>query len=184
MDYMQPAGNVLPVSTDEGRKFSSTSGLPRQFVDSMRTLFDILDDGGLGLVPLLEIERRWRDDAVPNLPGVLDCLRAVAPVDGLLSFETFVKGLRKALVRARYDKEKGNLKEPGNKRNNDKSFLPDPNVANVLPSYRHQQRNVHNRPKTAIANSSGFANERGANNGAESKCLQVLDDQNASESSQ
>uniref|UniRef100_F6Z5D4 Suppressor APC domain-containing protein n=1 Tax=Ciona intestinalis TaxID=7719 RepID=F6Z5D4_CIOIN len=76
-------------------------GLPKQFVNSMKTLFNILDDTGVGLVPLTEIERRWRDDAVPNLPGVLDCLRSVAPVDGLLSFEVFVWGLRTALSRAR-----------------------------------------------------------------------------------
>uniref|UniRef100_H2YCD1 Suppressor APC domain-containing protein n=1 Tax=Ciona savignyi TaxID=51511 RepID=H2YCD1_CIOSA len=80
------------------------SGLPKQFVNSMKTLFNILDDNGIGLVPLTEIERRWRDDAVPNLPGVLDCLRSVAPPDGLLSFETFVWGLRTALSRARHDK--------------------------------------------------------------------------------
>uniref|UniRef100_H2YCD0 Suppressor APC domain-containing protein n=1 Tax=Ciona savignyi TaxID=51511 RepID=H2YCD0_CIOSA len=86
------------------------SGLPKQFVNSMKTLFNILDDNGIGLVPLTEIERRWRDDAVPNLPGVLDCLRSVAPPDGLLSFETFVWGLRTALSRARHDKDSGSEK--------------------------------------------------------------------------
>ena len=67
----------------------------------MKTLFNILDDAGVGYVPLTEIERRWRDDAVPNLPGVLDSLRAVAPKNGLLSFDVFVWGLRSALAKAR-----------------------------------------------------------------------------------
>ncbi|CAK8675233.1 unnamed protein product [Clavelina lepadiformis] len=80
---------------------ASLSGLPRQFVNSMKTLFNILDDAGVGYVPLTEIERRWRDDAVPNLPGVLDSLRAVAPKNGLLSFDVFVWGLRSALAKAR-----------------------------------------------------------------------------------
>lgn len=80
---------------------STTNGLPRQFVKSMRTLFNILDDSGSGLVPLVEFERRWREDAVPNLPGVVDALRAVAPTDGLLSFDNFVCGLRVALTRSR-----------------------------------------------------------------------------------
>nr|XP_002131251.1 uncharacterized protein LOC100180449 [Ciona intestinalis] len=105
------------------------SGLPKQFVNSMKTLFNILDDTGVGLVPLTEIERRWRDDAVPNLPGVLDCLRSVAPVDGLLSFEVFVWGLRTALSRARKSREKNKFKDstntkPTTKQESENDILP------------------------------------------------------------
>ena len=78
--------------------------LPRQFVQSMKTLFNILDDSKTGYVSLSDIERRWRSDAVPNLPGVLECLRIVAPPDGFLSFNYFVTGLKLALCRARQTK--------------------------------------------------------------------------------
>ncbi|XP_039272712.2 uncharacterized protein LOC120346977 isoform X1 [Styela clava] len=80
---------------------NSIQGLPKQFVKSMRTLFDMLDDSNTGAVPLAEIERRWRDDAVPNLPGVLSALKDIAPPEQLLTFDTFVCGLRLALSRAR-----------------------------------------------------------------------------------
>ncbi|KAM4663155.1 suppressor APC domain-containing protein 2 [Discoglossus pictus] len=73
-----------------------TGELPRAFLLSMRTLFDILDDGRRGSVHITEIESRWADTRdLP--PGVLHCLRRVAPPDGYLSFERFVQGLRGAL---------------------------------------------------------------------------------------
>uniref|UniRef100_H2YCC7 Suppressor APC domain-containing protein n=1 Tax=Ciona savignyi TaxID=51511 RepID=H2YCC7_CIOSA len=100
----------------------------------MKTLFNILDDNGIGLVPLTEIERRWRDDAVPNLPGVLDCLRSVAPPDGLLSFETFVWGLRTALSRARHDKVK--FKDATNRKTSSKQDLD--SDTGILPPYYYR----------------------------------------------
>jgi len=82
-------------------EYVMTSSLPENFVLSMRKLFDILDFDNVGLVPLSEIELYWRDDAVPNLPGVLDALRTIAPADGMLNFETFVWGLKIALAKTR-----------------------------------------------------------------------------------
>ncbi|CAN2390501.1 Suppressor APC, partial [Pristimantis euphronides] len=74
-------------------------GLPRAFLRSLRTLFDILDDGRRGAVHVREIESRWRGaDTLP--PGVLRCLRSVAPPDGLLTFERFVFGLRTSMLNA------------------------------------------------------------------------------------
>lgn len=75
-----------------------TEGLPRAFLQSLRTLFDILDDRRRGLVHLREIESRWRGADARELPrGVLEGLRQVAPASGYLTFERFVAGLRTAL---------------------------------------------------------------------------------------
>ncbi|XP_051893255.1 suppressor APC domain-containing protein 2 isoform X3 [Pristis pectinata] len=74
--------------------------LPRGFLQSLRTLFDILDDERRGSVHVLEIESRWRrggaGQALP--PGVLQCLRRAAPASGYLTFERLVAGLRSALL--------------------------------------------------------------------------------------
>ncbi|KAB0337743.1 hypothetical protein FD754_025011, partial [Muntiacus muntjak] len=67
-----------------------TEGLPRAFLQSLRTLFDILDDRRRGLVHLREIESRWRGADARELPrGVLEGLR-----------QRFVAGLRTALPSA------------------------------------------------------------------------------------
>ncbi|XP_072908238.1 suppressor APC domain-containing protein 2 isoform X3 [Hemitrygon akajei] len=73
---------------------------PRGFLQSLRTLFDIMDDERRGSVHVLEIESRWRrggaGQALP--PGVLQCLRRAAPSSGYLTFESLVAGLRSALI--------------------------------------------------------------------------------------
>ncbi|XP_028664607.1 suppressor APC domain-containing protein 2 [Erpetoichthys calabaricus] len=77
----------------------STDGLPKAFLQSMRTLFDILDDRRRGYVHISEIESRWQGTDTRELPrGVLECLRRVAPAHGCLSFERFVAGLRSSLL--------------------------------------------------------------------------------------
>ncbi|XP_020837463.1 suppressor APC domain-containing protein 2 isoform X1 [Phascolarctos cinereus] len=79
----------------------STEGLPRAFLQSLRTLFDILDDRRRGYVHLLEIESRWQGADTRELPrGVLEGLRKVAPASGYLTFERFVVGLRTSLLSA------------------------------------------------------------------------------------
>ncbi|KAM7093453.1 suppressor APC domain-containing protein 2 isoform 2-T2 [Molossus nigricans] len=78
-----------------------TEGLPRAFLQSLRTLFDILDDRRRGYVHLREIESRWQGADARELPrGVLEGLRQVAPASGYLTFERFVAGLRTSLVSA------------------------------------------------------------------------------------
>ncbi|XP_057180648.1 suppressor APC domain-containing protein 2 [Triplophysa rosa] len=74
----------------------STAGLPKAFLHSMRTLFDILDDGRRGYVHISEIESRWRGAETP--PGVLESLRRIAPHHGCLTFERFVSGLRNSML--------------------------------------------------------------------------------------
>ncbi|XP_072816655.1 suppressor APC domain-containing protein 2 isoform X2 [Vicugna pacos] len=78
-----------------------TEGLPRAFLQSLRTLFDILDDRRRGFVHLREIESRWQGTDARELPrGVLEGLRQVAPASGYLTFERFVAGLRTSLLSA------------------------------------------------------------------------------------
>ncbi|KAK6316003.1 hypothetical protein J4Q44_G00135270 [Coregonus suidteri] len=77
----------------------STDGLPKAFLHSLRTLFDILDDGKRGYVHISEIESRWQGADTHDLPGgVLECLRRVAPRHGCLTFERFVAGLRYSML--------------------------------------------------------------------------------------
>ncbi|XP_059721267.1 suppressor APC domain-containing protein 2 isoform X2 [Haemorhous mexicanus] len=77
---------------------AGTAGLPRVFLQSLRTLFDILDDRRRGYVHLREIESRWRGAEAQELPaGVMEGLRQAAPASGYLTFERFVLGLRAAL---------------------------------------------------------------------------------------
>ncbi|NXW07430.1 SAPC2 protein, partial [Fregetta grallaria] len=72
---------------------AGTEGLPRVFLQSLRTLFDILDDRRRGYVHLREIESRWRGAEARELPaGVMEGLRRAAPASGYLTFERFRLG--------------------------------------------------------------------------------------------
>ncbi|NXQ92411.1 SAPC2 protein, partial [Nyctibius grandis] len=87
---------------------AGTEGLPRVFLQSLRTLFDILDDRRRGYVHLREIESRWRGAEAQELPaGVMEGLRRAAPASGYLTFERFVLGLRAALPGAEPPVESG-----------------------------------------------------------------------------
>lgn len=87
-------GKMQPKDTEY-----STDGLPKAFLHSLRTLFDILDDGKRGYVHISEIESRWQGADTHDLPGgVLECLRRMAPPHGCLTFERFVAGLRYSML--------------------------------------------------------------------------------------
>uniref|UniRef100_A0A2K6QPY2 Suppressor APC domain containing 2 n=1 Tax=Rhinopithecus roxellana TaxID=61622 RepID=A0A2K6QPY2_RHIRO len=91
---MAERGRMPPLAPAPG-----TEGLPRAFLQSLRTLFDILDDRRRGCVHLREIESRWQGTDARELPrGVLEGLRQVAPASGYLTFERFVAGLRTSLA--------------------------------------------------------------------------------------
>ena len=78
----------------------SIEGLPKQFVTSLRILFDILDEDRSGYVRLCDIESRWHEEGVKGLPsGVIETLRRVAPQNGRLTFENFVTGLKLSLLK-------------------------------------------------------------------------------------
>ncbi|NXV21646.1 SAPC2 protein, partial [Cepphus grylle] len=92
------AAAMAPQRGDRSLPPTGTEGLPRVFLQSLRTLFDILDDRRRGYVHLREIESRWRGAEARELPaGVMEGLRRAAPASGYLTFERFVMGLRAAL---------------------------------------------------------------------------------------
>ncbi|NXV52501.1 SAPC2 protein, partial [Uria aalge] len=92
------AAAMAPERGDRSLPPTGTEGLPRVFLQSLRTLFDILDDRRRGYVHLREIESRWRGAEARELPaGVMEGLRRAAPASGYLTFERFVMGLRAAL---------------------------------------------------------------------------------------
>ncbi|CAG0899170.1 unnamed protein product [Darwinula stevensoni] len=87
---------------------AALEGLPKQFVEGLRTLFDIMDDKKSGFISFHEIEQRWKEEDPHGLPkGVLDSLRKVTPSSGLLSFERFCAGLKICLLRNRADSSNG-----------------------------------------------------------------------------
>lgn len=86
---------------------SSSDGLPRQFVESMHTLFNILDEEQTGMISLQDIQSRWREGKAEGLPsGVLSALSKVTPANGYINFDRFVAGLKIALLRRRQDSPK------------------------------------------------------------------------------
>lgn len=97
---------------------SRATRLPRPFLRSLRTLFEILDDQRSGTIHISEIESRWGrggsgvtpqgDKERCQLPaGVLQALQQVAePCGGYLTFPRLVAGLRIALIRAEEEEEK------------------------------------------------------------------------------
>ena len=92
---------VVYTGAMSGNKINAmTDGLPKQFVTSLRILFDILDEDRTGFVRLQDIETRWHDEGVKGLPsGVIDSLRKVAPKNGKLDFDNFVTGLKLSLIK-------------------------------------------------------------------------------------
>lgn len=100
--------------------------LPKPFVQSMRVLFDILDENLSGSVKFVEIERRWGRDQNSNsgLPkGILECLRNVTNSTGDLTFDRFCAGLKICLLK----NESGKCEE-GNTNNRQSSSFPVPVV--------------------------------------------------------
>ncbi|XP_050299200.1 suppressor APC domain-containing protein 2 [Anthonomus grandis grandis] len=88
---------------------STLDGLPKQFVNAMRTLFEIMDDKQTGFVNFADIEARWQDDGSKGLPkGVIESLRKVTPPNGMLSFERFCAGLKICLLRNQVERRPDN----------------------------------------------------------------------------
>ncbi|NXH65838.1 SAPC2 protein, partial [Hydrobates tethys] len=129
---------------------AGTEGLPRVFLQSLRTLFDILDDRRRGYVHLREIESRWRGAEARELPaglpaGVMEGLRRAAPASGYLTFERFVLGLRAALPGADPPVE-GNSSGGGGRRSVEKP--PSPRCAEERRGKSSGQREPgHSQPR-------------------------------------
>lgn len=99
------ASSVVAVAVTVADKSTDLKGhypletLPKQFVVSMKKLFDILDDQRTGYVKFSDIQKGWQDDGCKGLPrGVIESLRKVTPTSGLLSFERFCAGLKICLL--------------------------------------------------------------------------------------
>lgn len=73
-------------------------GLPKSFINAMRTLFDIMADPRTGYVKFSEIEQRWQEGTQGMPMGVVESLRKVTPPNGLLSFDRFCSGLKICLI--------------------------------------------------------------------------------------
>ena len=71
-------------------------GLPSEFVNYLRSLFEILDQESSGFVKITDIESYW-DAKGSSFAGILDSLKAVAPSNGLLNFEHLCRGLKLAI---------------------------------------------------------------------------------------
>ncbi|XP_076046310.1 suppressor APC domain-containing protein 2 [Oratosquilla oratoria] len=126
---------------------AALDGLPKPFVQAMRTLFDIMDDRRTGFVRFSEIERRWQDEGTQGMPkGVLGSLRKVTPPDGYLTFERFCAGLQICLLRNKMGDRSSStiptsiLKPPSTSQTNSTSHttVPPP------PPHHH-----HHRPPSA-----------------------------------
>ena len=110
--------------------------LPKQFLSSLRILFDILDENRTGFIRLQDIESRWSDDGVRGLPpGVVEGLRKVTPPNGLLSFDRFVAGLKLVLVK-RKDSSSLDTRKPLSSKEN--QFVPSHPNEKVFQNQRSQ----------------------------------------------
>lgn len=78
---------------------SDIDGLPKSFINAMRTLFDIMADPRTGFVRFSDIEQRWQEESQGMPLGVIESLRKVTPASGNLSFERFCNGLKICLVK-------------------------------------------------------------------------------------
>lgn len=95
-----PTQGVVGIMPGGSVPTSAFDALPKPFVQSMKTLFDILDDQRTGYVKFIDIEKGWQDDGSKGLPrGVIESLRKVTPTSGLLTFDRFCAGLKLCLLR-------------------------------------------------------------------------------------
>lgn len=76
------------------------NNLPPEFVNYMRTLFDILDTNNSGFVKLSDMQACWgkrNGDSVIQDARILEQLRKITPANGLLSFDRLCVGIGRAL---------------------------------------------------------------------------------------
>lgn len=150
------SGNSTTSNSLNSHTASLLENLPKKFVSSMRTLFDIMDDKRTGFVRLVDIEARWQDDGSKGLPhGVIDCLRRVTPVSGMLSFERFCAGLKICLLR-----NQANECELGRRISTDSNS----NNNNKLITVLNQSEKTINTNDTINKNNTNIQNHININN--------------------
>ncbi|XP_027000428.1 suppressor APC domain-containing protein 2 [Tachysurus fulvidraco] len=144
----------------------NTDGLPKAFLHSLRTLFDILDDGKRGYVHISEIESRWHGAETQDLPGgVVQSLRRITPPHGCLTFERFVAGLRYSIFNPDRAQTKQHVHPNGFKPQPHNKVRPlgPSNGINVhhsrasAPQNRTRQQ-YDNRSKLCASDSSSYVN--------------------------
>lgn len=156
--------------------WNSTDGLPKQFISSLKVLFDILDEGKCGYVKFSDIEARWHEEGVRGLPsGVTEALRKVTPTNGYLSFDRFVAGLKLALLTSqklpndlRDDKENSHPAKPANPKPRIRPVAAPRDAVLTKSSTNHALNRISSsasntaavRPNNAI---SGYNRERNIN---------------------
>lgn len=157
------SGNSTTSNSLNSQTASSLENLPKKFVSSMRTLFDIMDDKRTGFVRLVDIEARWQDDGSKGLPhGVIDCLRRVTPVSGMLSFERFCAGLKICLLR-----NQANECELGRRISNDKHINNNNNKFITVMNQSETTINTNNTIKKNNTNNRNHINNNNQNNNDE-----------------
>lgn len=108
---------------------NSIDKFPKKFVSSMKTLFEIMDDRRTGFVNLADIIQLWQDDGSKGLPhGVVECLKRVAPPNGMLSFERFCTGLKICLLQ---------------------NQVSNRNLVQLHNNYNDIKKNIDKRPQSA-----------------------------------
>lgn len=148
-------------SSSCGSGSSPLENLPKKFVSSMRTLFDIMDgDKRTGFVRLSDIEARWQDDGSKGMPtGVIDCLRRVTPVSGMLSFERFCAGLKICLLRNQANECRSSIDSNGNGNNQNHQNNIDSNSINNNNHHHHHSCNQSKNILSSTANINGNTNK-------------------------
>ena len=127
---------------------ATLEGMPKPFLASLRTLFDILDDNKSGSVRFVDIESRWKDDRETGLPkGVVEALKKVTPPSGLLTFERFVAGLKIALLRhKRETSQKDSPKSSTSSTPTIGGLGPQPDLLSHDPAVRQRTTNSSPQP--------------------------------------
>lgn len=148
-------------SSSCGSGSSPLENLPKKFVSSMRTLFDIMDgDKRTGFVRLSDIEARWQDDGSKGMPtGVIDCLRRVTPVSGMLSFERFCAGLKICLLRNQANECRTSIESNSNSNNiitNNKNNQNNIDSNNINNSHHHHHHHHSNHSKNILASTTNI----------------------------
>lgn len=87
------------MSKENANKEEACTELSNQIICSIKTLFESLDKQHTGLVHISQIKNRWKENAIPSLPGVYESFKRVAPASGLLNFDTFLLGIKLAVRR-------------------------------------------------------------------------------------
>jgi len=92
-------------------------GLPKKFLNALKSLFDILDESKTGFIKMADIEHRWREEECnSNVPKkLIECLTNVQTANGLINFERFCAGIKLCLLANQCNDQ---LLELKNKNNN------------------------------------------------------------------